>query len=478
MKNYLVQTFGFALLVLALLAGLSALPDHLSVSGYPLRKMDIFSDIRTPQVPLASPDSLLLDTTGLAVDTTLALNADTNRLHIDSLGLVPVVDSALFGQIFEDYTFRKQGLAPFFAAIDSIRTQGRTVRVAFFGDSFVEGDILLGDLRDTLQTVWGGNGVGFVPITSEVARFKRTLVHQYDNWNTYSIVKNHESHQPFGINGFVYRPRQEAFVRYEGADYFHHTGHWSQFRLFYQSAQNATPVTWQKGEAQAQIDTLEAQSDRLNVWKRNDPAFRTVSLRFEHPDSSLALYGATLEDGPGFYLDNFSVRGNTGGRLRLIQPGLARQFDNFQHYDLIVVQLGLNAVTTRMDNIRWYRAELEQTFAHLQNCFPGKTILLISVADRAGKLDGELVTLPSVAAITAMQRDLARQHGFLFYDMYHGMGGPGTMIRFANQKPALANKDYTHLTHEGGKLMGHLFAKLFLDAQYQYQRGKDSTSSR
>jgi len=112
---------------------------------------------------------------------------------------------------------------------------------------------------------------------------------------------------------------------------------------------------------------------------------------------------------------------------------------------------------------------LDQTYAHLRKCFPGKLILTVSVADRAGKINGELATYPSVPAITAMQRELARKHGFLFFDLFQGMGGPGAMIEFAeNRKPALANRDYTHLTHEGGRALGYLFAQLLLDAQQEY----------
>ena len=474
MKNYLGQTLGLVTLVLVLLTGLSLLPGGLSVGGFPLREMDIFADIR--QNPPLFSDSLVTDTTGIGLDT-LAYPAVLDTSQKDSMGLIPAVADVLFGQIIEDYTPDQRGLSDFFAAIDSIRSHQRTVRVAFFGDSFVEGDILLGDLRDTLQTVWGGDGVGYVPITSEVARFKRTLVHRYEKWSTFSIVKNHASGEPFGINGFVYQPLPGAFVHYEGADYFNHTRQWSRFRLFYQSETN-TPFVWQQGDAPPQPDTLPAKAGSLGVWNHDQPGTRAFAFRFDEPDSSLLLYGATMENGPGFYLDNFSVRGNTGGRLKLIAPGLARQFDQVLHYDLIVVQLGLNAVTPSLNNIRWYSAELEQTFKHLENCFPGKTILVISVADRAGKVDGELATLPSVAAITAMQRNLARQHGFLFYDLYHGMGGPGAMIKFAQQKPALANKDFTHLTHEGGKVMGHLFARLFLEAQTRYRYEKESAPTR
>lgn len=474
MKNYIGQTFSLATLLLIFLTALSLLPEGVAVAGFSLRKMDIFADIRR-KVPNVKADTATL---AFLADTS-AFSGVADSSGLDSLGFIPAVDSALFGQIIEDYTPGQQGLISFFEAVEAIRSHRRTVRVAFFGDSFVEGDILLGDLRDTLQTAWGGQGVGYVPITSEVARFKRTLVHRYEKWNTFSIVKNYESRQPFGINGFVYRPAPAAFVHYEGADYFRHTGRWNEFRLFYRSA-HAVPFVWQADSPSPQIDTLPAGTGALQLWRKYQPQnpMRAVAFRIDNPDSTLALYGASLENGPGFYLDNFSVRGNTGGRLKLISPELARQFDAFQQYELIVLQLGLNAVTPSLNNIRWYRAELDQTFAHIRRCFPDKPILIISVADRAGKVDGELTTLPSVIAITSMQRDLARQHGFLFYDLFRGMGGAGAMIHFANQRPALANKDYTHLTHEGGKVVGQLFARLFLETQSRYRQTVNTTSTK
>jgi hypothetical protein len=49
------------------------------------------------------------------------------------------------------------------------------------------------------------------------------------------------------------------------------------------------------------------------------------------------------------------------------------------------------------------------------------------------------------------------------------MGGPGSIIQLAHQKPRLANTDYTHLTHEGGKVIGLMFAKLFLEEQAKWR---------
>jgi len=469
MKNYIGQTFGLSALVALLLILLSLWQKPPSIGGIAFKQMDIFSSVRKAVAPPAdtlSASAQVLSDTFPFMDTTFYGSA-ADSANSPAFGPLPAVDSFYFGTSIEDYTQQQTGLSAFFAAIDSIRSHQQTVRIAFLGDSFVEGDILLGDLRDTFQSVWGGRGVGYVPITSEVARFKRTLEHQYTGWNTQSIVKSDGNHPPFGINGFVYLPKNNASVRYAGTPYFKNTRQWSTLRLFYQSPVQRVAV-WKGNDREEAGFPLPATGGRAGQAALQQPGLQSVNLRFPFTDS-LWVYGASLEDGPGIYLDNFSVRGNTGGKLRKIDASVARQFDRMLHYDLIIVQLGLNAVTPNLDNIKWYRRELEQTFEHLQACFPGKPIVVFSVADRAGKINGELMTMPSVMAIANMQRELARKYGFLFFDLYHAMGGPGSMIRLSDHKPALANKDYTHLTHAGGRVVGHRIADIFFDAYATYK---------
>jgi hypothetical protein len=468
MKNYINQTLILPVLLLLMLTGISLIPENLAVGNFKLRKMDIFADVRSGADSVAAP----MDT--ISFDSTAWVETDTSMQVVvqpDSVGPLPPKDSSWFGKVIEDYSPAQTGLNRFFEAVDSIR-QGRTVRVAWYGDSFVEGDILLGDLRDTLQTLWGGAGVGFVPVTSEVAQFKRTLKHIFRGWTTYSIVKKMESHPQFGISGYVYQPAADAKIHYEGASYFHHTTNWNHFRFFY-SAQEETPFVWQQQDEAPQNGNLKQTDGRIKAWEwtANYPGTTAFAVRFPQPEGVL-LYGASLESGPGIYIDNFSVRGNSGGPLKMIKQDVAQQFDRYQKYDLIVLQVGLNAVTNSLNNIKWYQAELDRTFAHLSACFPGKPILIVSVGDRANKIGTELKTMRSVPAIVAMQRDLARKHGFLFYDLYFGMGGPGSIIDMANHKPRYANLDYTHLTHDGGRYLGYHFATLFTEEQVKWRAAK------
>ncbi len=470
MKNYIDQTLGFTFLLLLMLVALSLVPEGTALGDFSLRRMDIFADVRRDITVPPDPLPPTIDTFQVTPEDTAAL-ATIDSLQQDSvvIGPFPAKDSIFFGSTVEDYSFDQKGLGSFFAAVDAIK-KGQTARIAWYGDSFVEGDILIGDLRDTLQTLWGGSGVGFVPITSEVAQFKRTLKHQFSHWNTFSIVKKSDLRPALGLNGYAYQPGAGASLTYEGASYFRNTRSWTDFRLFYTTS-SPCDFEWKLQDKVARQDQLRAQNNRLGSWKweGNYPGSNYINLQFPAQEG-LVLYGAALESGPGIYIDNFSIRGNSGGPLKLLQPDFIKQFEALRHYDLVVLQVGLNAVTNSLNNIRWYQAELERTFNHLRACFPDKPILIVSVGDRGGKIGTELATMRSVPAIVAMQRDLARRHGFLFYDLFRGMGGAGTMIRMAMHRPRLANTDYTHLTHEGGRVVGLMFAKHLIAAQAQWRQ--------
>ncbi len=445
----------------AALFALSFFSKEFQIGGLTVKKMDIFGDIRKKEnaslVPIYENSQPSFSTKN---DSTPQFLGNPDSLN--------------WGKIVEDFTPEKHGLRPFFAAIDSLKIKKNQVRVAFFGDSFVEGDILLGDLRDTLQSKWGGRGVGFVPMSSEVERFRRSYLQKSSGgWHTRNFQKNKENNWPFGIAGVVSQPEPDGAVRYDGNNYFKNTSAWGQVRLFYES-EIAAPMVWQNLNQSPIAENLAASPGKLGVWKWKSPGGQipAFAFRFPKPDS-LLIFGASLEDSAGFYLDNFSVRGNTGGKIKRLDPKLMQQFDRELGYDLIIFQIGLNAVTPSLKNIPWYEIELDETFAHLRKCFPGKPILIFSVADRGGKVDGEIKTMIAVPAIVDLQRKLAQKHGFLFWDLFRGMGGEGTMLAFSKMSPSLANKDFTHLTHEGGKIMGHLVADLFFREQEKYQKKGD-----
>lgn len=87
---------------------------------------------------------------------------------------------------YSDSTLR--GMTPFYRALDELAQRPRQVRIAVFGDSFIEADILTADLRNMLQDKYGGCGVGFVTITSMTSGFRPTVRHSFGGWQSHSVM--------------------------------------------------------------------------------------------------------------------------------------------------------------------------------------------------------------------------------------------------------------------------------------------------
>jgi len=148
-KNYIPQAFFYTLAVAGILVILSFLVKETTLPGFTIKPVNVFSDI-------------------LAEDST-----ELNRTHfVDTISpqFEPCPEDLV---CFRNFTDEKYPLDKLVHQLLKAKEKKDKVRIAWYGDSFSEGDILVSDLRDTLQSLYGGNGVGFVPITSEIAGFRR-----------------------------------------------------------------------------------------------------------------------------------------------------------------------------------------------------------------------------------------------------------------------------------------------------------------
>ncbi|NBU36552.1 MAG: hypothetical protein EBS35_08260, partial [Bacteroidetes bacterium] len=76
-------------------------------------------------------------------------------------------------------------LGSFFEKLIAKNTQ---VRIAYYGDSGIEADLVTQTLRDSLQKYFGGTGVGFLPITSRDPGYRQSINHYFSNlWRWESL---------------------------------------------------------------------------------------------------------------------------------------------------------------------------------------------------------------------------------------------------------------------------------------------------
>ena len=98
------------------------------------------------------------------------------------------------------------------------------IRIAYFGDSMIEGDLLTQTLRKLLQKEFGGYGVGFLPIHSKVAGFRQTASVQSSGWETINFMDKGAKNMyisGFSFSGFgngTFTDKTKSFVSHELAE--------------------------------------------------------------------------------------------------------------------------------------------------------------------------------------------------------------------------------------------------------------------
>jgi hypothetical protein len=138
-----------------------------------------------------------------------------------------------------------------------------------------------------------------------------------------------------------------------------------------------------------------------------------------------------------------------------------KAFQQKLNYDLIVLHYGTNVLNYGTKDYNWYDKSMTRTVNRLKECFPGVSILIISTADKASKYDLEMKTDSAVVPLTLAQKKYALKTQSGFVNLYTLMGGDGSMTKWVEEEPAMANKDYTHFNFRGAKkIAGLLFDQI------------------
>lgn len=450
MKNYLKYSLGLTLCVLAILIAMHWLPA-ITIGSHTLRRVDLLSDIRSPEPVEEETDADSLP----PLPKVKPAFVDTCRT-----GMTCIED-------YSDSTLR--GMIPFYRALNGISSENRLVRVAVFGDSFIEADIFTADLREMLQKRFGGCGVGFVSITSMTNGFRPTVRHSFGGWSSHAVTDTlYFDPQKQGVSGHYFIPGANAYVELRGQ---------SKYASLLDTCREASIFFYNKDtvDLSVRVNRGEIQNRRfapnghLQEWQV-DGRIGCVRWTVNRADSTL-FYGMAMDGKEGIAVDNFSMRGSSGLSLRSIPATMLKEFNQQRPYDLIVLQYGLNVATQRGYNYDKYQKGLIAAIEHLKKCFPQSGFLLISVGDRDYKTDtGELRTMPGIKNLIRYQQNIAAESGIAFWNMFEAMGGESSMVKLVHAKPPMANYDYTHINFRGGKHLAGLLYETLLYGKEQYDR--------
>ena len=326
-----------------------------------------------------------------------------------------------------------------------------SVRVAFMGDSFVEGDILTADLRELLQDTFHGGGVGYVPVASPFTGFRQTIKTTSKGWTPYNIMQRKSAPEPYAndffVSGWVARATSGASTRWDMVDKRRHLMECKRARLLFISrAPSKIAITLNDGEER------EFEFDGSDVVRQivvEEPQIRSLEMRVVSGAEGFTGIGADFDSTSGIAVDNFSVRSNNGQAMFWSNAAVNAQIHSMRPYDLVVLQYGLNIMQADRHNYSLYGEQVQKMVRYVESCFPGAAVLVMGVSDRSQRNEQGIVPMTSALDLTLAQRDAAEKCGVAFWNTYEAMQRLGGMTAFVEN--GWAGKDYTHINYGGGR---------------------------
>jgi lysophospholipase L1-like esterase len=434
------RVVGFVAWSTALLLGFSIAAYAWNVSWTPFDRINLISDV----VRSDSAQTNVVGTTLLPDSIAQAANPPARRFERYTTAARIInfqTDSARYA------------LPHFLERLHTLRqTKKGKIRIAYFGDSMIEGDLMTQTLRELLQKNFGGTGVGYVPITSIVAGFRQTVRSEYSRgWSDRSFKQN-PGNAPLYLSGHAFSS-QSDWARYTDRTR-------GDSSMLIQKYLLCGPDSNASIQYQQQERTIAASGSFNRILLSTD-AGRTLSL--SATSNTPTLYGVSFESPDGIILDNFSFRGITGIELAKLSANWLQAIQQQQPYDLIVFQYGVNLLFRPMDkDFRWYGKAMQPVIERFKQTFPEADILVVSTADRAFRYSGGWASAVGIDSLVAVQAKAAFQSDVAFYNQFATMGGTNSIVDWANRNPSWAGKDYVHPNARGAAWLGESLYKAIL----------------
>ena len=495
-KNRIWQTFLLVLLVVVVLAGLFYLP-RMNFFGTDLRRVNILSDVQRRD----KDGNIGAEGEADAADGYVEKGIDSAAIKVKQLAYVDTVPKGMVA--IED--FATDGLHremdKFYIALGQSRN--RPVRVAYFGDSYIEGDILTMDLRGLLQQKFGGKGVGFVEIACVSSDFRRSVTSRRSNWTRYHANEKGRgfkaSLQSMAGSYFIPSGTATYELRCQTNVYGNLLGEVDEATVFFTPGdglnidyalnggeRQSLFSNGVAGQPQTYDEVVEVMdSDSVVSYKT---VTRTVETAQQGAGNVVAksvsgdirrfnmtvtgghgsrFYGVALDGHHGIVVDNFSLRGSGGQHLGSIPMETLRGFSAVRPYDLIILHYGLNVANEKQKDYGGYIGQLGKVIDQMREAYPHASILVVSMGDRDKRgSDGQMHTMGGVKEMVSYERKMASDHHVAFWNLYEAMGGDGSLARMTEKKQA--NLDYTHINFAGGRHLAELLFDVLMNGKSNY----------
>ena len=337
------------------------------------------------------------------------------------------------------------------------------VRVVYYGDSQIEGDRMTMTVRRTLQKLFGGGGVGLLPLHQTVS--SRTVIQTLKLSDiAQSTGSGPHRYMAFGPksarrNSKVYGPMAQCAVLNDSLQHGSERALWTAYaqkKKYTESYFNRVRVLADPGIA-ISVHNATKIGDGLYALQDSSTAV-TVALNGKGD-----VYGICLETDHGITVDNVPMRGCAGTIFTSINPKELRDYYRQTNTRLIILQYGGNVVpyTKTAKQINSYITRIKSQIRFLQELAPETDFVFVGPSDMVDKTGTDIHTHPAVPAIDASLAKMCAEEGVLYFSLFKAMGGAGSMQTWKTR--GWAGSDLVHFTRQGADKAGELFANWLID---------------
>lgn len=358
-----------------------------------------------------------------------------------------------------DYTY----FDTLFALLDQAKAEGKIYRIMHYGDSQIETDRISSVVRQKLQEYFGGSGPNMIPAIQPVPTI--SVTQDASNLRRYMVYGDgsRASHKRYGVMaqfGLVSGSGTITFNRTNSVDAFEKAKEISMVSVLLGKNSEGFSATLKCDDYNGEAKVLHANDSVSLITWRLPSNVKHGSITFK---GHAEIYAVLLDGEAGVALDNVALRGCAGNIFTRIDERTLRQSFELLDTRMIILQFGGNRMPgiTSRGYIHPYINELENQIDYIKNIAPQATLLFIGPADMSKSVNGKLCTWPLLPELNDSLRNMALRKGVAYWDMFHVMGGEGSMIQWVQHKPQLAQKDYIHFTFKGAQEIGTDLAKSF-----------------
>lgn len=406
-----------------------------------------------PLFPDEAKKFLHLEPDTIKVEITPPLKADEKELQTS---VVALQYSGAF--LKEIHTF--------FIRISRLRESGEVIRILHYGDSQIEGDRITAEIRNNAQNKFGGMGPGLIPVVPPTRQEGAFQISHTGNWKRYSFQSKDIFHNRWGsLFGFarftqpgevnenetdvLFGMKSRAFG-YKGARNF------KKARLFFGYQMKPVYIEISRAGTILEADFFPPENNlKIFQYSWKEPV-NNLTVRMKGKDSP-DVFAVALDDHWGLAVDNIPLRGSSGLEFTRSDTAFLRKMFRELNTGMILLQFGVNVVPHVVGDYSYYENGLYRQLVLLKKLNPGVPVIILGVSDMSTMEAGVYRSYPNIQLIRNAQRNAALRAGCGFWDTYEAMGGNNSMVAWVFADPPLAQKDFTHFSHHGSKIIGQMF---------------------